>query len=161
MNVFVLDLNPVKAAQYHNNRHCVKMILESTQILSTAAQINIGANPLLYKPTHIKHPCTLLATKNRSNYIWVLELTKALLGEYTYRFGKDHKSGRLVKHLSEIAPRIPSGELSFAQAMPDTYKKEDPVEAYRAYYRGDKRFDKAGRPLDVWTKRQKPDFMEI
>lgn len=161
MNVFVLDLDPQKAAQYHNNRHCVKMILESCQILSTAAQINVGVQENLYKPTHKNHPCTILATKNRANYVWVLELTKALLEEYTYRFEKTHKSGRLISHLTDMAPSIPLGDLSFAQAMPDPYKANDPVEAYRAYYRGDKRFDKSGKRLDVWTKRQKPSFMEV
>ena len=30
------------------------------------------------------------------------------------------------------------GPTPFAQAMPDEYKQEDAVEAYRAYYMGDK-----------------------
>ena len=160
MNVFVLDLDPVIAAQYHNNRHCVKMILESAQILSTAAQLNTEVNPSLYRPTHSKHPCTVLATKNRANYEWVLCLMKSLLDEYTFRFGKEHKSGRLITHLENMAPNIPEGALSFAQAMPDVYKDADPVKAYRAYYSGDKRFDKAGKPLDIWTNRPKPEFMK-
>ncbi len=33
MNIFVLDENPVKCAEYHLDKHCIKMILEQTQIL--------------------------------------------------------------------------------------------------------------------------------
>ena len=35
MNIFVLDEDPIKAAEYHCNKHVVKMILESAQMLST------------------------------------------------------------------------------------------------------------------------------
>jgi len=33
MNIFILDNNPKLAAQYHCDKHCVKMILESAQLL--------------------------------------------------------------------------------------------------------------------------------
>ena len=33
MNIFVLDYNPQVAAEYHCDKHVVKMILESAQIL--------------------------------------------------------------------------------------------------------------------------------
>ena len=33
MNIFVLDKNPKKAAEYHCNKHVVKMILESCQMV--------------------------------------------------------------------------------------------------------------------------------
>lgn len=42
MNIFALDLDTKKCAQYHNNRHCVKMILELNQILCTAHRILDG-----------------------------------------------------------------------------------------------------------------------
>ncbi len=29
MNIFVLDENPVKCAEFHNDKHCVKMIIET------------------------------------------------------------------------------------------------------------------------------------
>lgn len=35
MNIFVLDTCPVVAAQYLNDKHVVKMVLESAQILCT------------------------------------------------------------------------------------------------------------------------------
>ncbi len=33
MNIFVLDLNPALAAQYQADKHIVKMVLESAQLL--------------------------------------------------------------------------------------------------------------------------------
>jgi len=35
MNIFYLDKDPVKAAQYSCDKHVVKMILESAQMLCT------------------------------------------------------------------------------------------------------------------------------
>ncbi len=36
MNIFYLDSDPIKAAQIQYNKHVVKMILESAQMLCTA-----------------------------------------------------------------------------------------------------------------------------
>lgn len=36
MNIFLLDRNPVKAAQAHGDKHVVKMLLEACQLLYTA-----------------------------------------------------------------------------------------------------------------------------
>ena len=41
MNVFVLDKNPKKAAEYHCNKHVVKMILETCQMMTTACWIDL------------------------------------------------------------------------------------------------------------------------
>ena len=35
MNIFVLDTNPITAAQMQCDKHVVKMVLETAQILST------------------------------------------------------------------------------------------------------------------------------
>jgi hypothetical protein len=51
MNIFVLDTNPAKAAKYHNNKHCVKMILETAQLLSTAHRIIDGKQEEIYFKT--------------------------------------------------------------------------------------------------------------
>lgn len=44
MNIFFLDNDPKLAATYHNDKHAVKMILESAQLLSTALRISDGVN---------------------------------------------------------------------------------------------------------------------
>ena len=36
MNIFFLDPDPATAASYHNDKHVVKMVLETAQMLSTA-----------------------------------------------------------------------------------------------------------------------------
>ena len=40
MNIFILDENIEKCAQYHCDKHIIKMILESAQLLCTAHWIN-------------------------------------------------------------------------------------------------------------------------
>ena len=42
MNIFVLDKNPIRAAQLQCDKHVVKMIVESAQMLSTAHRILDG-----------------------------------------------------------------------------------------------------------------------
>ena len=42
MNIFVLDKDPVVAAQMQCDKHVVKMIVESAQMLSTAHRILDG-----------------------------------------------------------------------------------------------------------------------
>lgn len=157
MNVFVLDLDTEKAAQYHNNRHLVKMILESAQILSTAVQLN-QPNEELYKIAYPKHPVVIKATQNRSNFIWVANLAKELCREYTFRAGKIHKSLPVINKASLYSSIIPFGELEFAQAMPEEFKDKDPVVAYRTYYILAKDRDKNGKRMDEWFPREKPNW---
>ena len=61
MNIFFLDKDPIIAAQYHCDKHCVKMILESAQLLSTAHRVldEDDAHPDLYKVAHKNHPSTI------------------------------------------------------------------------------------------------------
>lgn len=42
MNIFFLDYSPAKAAEYHCDKHVVKMIVETAQILSTVVRIKRG-----------------------------------------------------------------------------------------------------------------------
>jgi len=157
MNVFVLDENPAIAAQYHTDVHVRKMLLESAQILSTACYLNGINDSNLYRPTHIKHPCVVEAAISRENYKWLCSLYLSLCVEYKYRFGKWHKSYNLLSSIYSHKPEFPiSGNLCFAQAMPDEYKDENPVIAYRNYYEACKMKDKNGKSMAFWTKRGKP-----
>ena len=148
MNIFVLDENPSLAAKYHCDKHVVKMILESAQMLST-----INPSPSSYKPTHKNHPCTLWAAASFNNYQWLYRLALALGDEYTYRYGKVHKSIGVIlslpnpKHLPNT-PRTP-----FALAMPDQYKSACAIESYRAYYVNEK------KDILKYTKRAIPSFI--
>jgi len=149
MNIFVLDLNPIKAVKYHNDRHCVKMILETTQLLSTALPYLDQGRVGPYKSTHINHPCSVWTRTCKGNYHWLWKLGIALCEEYTYRYGRIHKCESYLKDLRLSKP-IPKKMTQFAQAMPERYKNSNAVAAYRAYYMGEKRH------LAKWTKRENP-----
>ena len=126
MNIFILDTNPVLAAQMQCDKHCVKQVLESAQILSTVA-----GGP--YKPTHANHPCVLWAGANKTNYNWLARHAIALCEEYTRRYGRRHKSQDVIEQLQQ-APNLPVGITPFVQCMPEQFKDRDTVTAYRRYY---------------------------
>lgn len=158
MNIFVLDKIPEAAAQYHCDKHVVKMILESAQMLCTVANELGLTTP--YKTTHKNHPCTKWARESKANYRWLLDLFIALHYEWQYRYNHktNHKSfDKLLVGLDYqlVLDSLPDlGLTPFAQAMPDNYKDIDAVKAYRAYYLGDK------ADLLYYTKRNKPNWME-
>ena len=132
MNIFILDSDPAKAAQYHCDKHVPKMILESAQMLST-----VLGGP--YKPTHRNHPCTLWVAKSRANAAWLWSLARHLNIEYKRRFShtKNHKSWDVIASLEPaLHSSLPDEFMTpFVQAMPDKYRCDDAVTAYRAYYR--------------------------
>ena len=164
MNIFVLDNNPQTAAQMMCDKHVVKMIVESAQMLSTAHRVLDGTEwtdyakngrrikrwkspyklmeDMLYKASFVGHPCTQWVMKNDKNYYWLVEHAYELCREYTRRYGKVHKSDDLISLIRFRKPtNIPIADsvTPFAQAMPDDYKNKDAVEAYRTYYRNDKK----------------------
>ena len=160
MNIFVLDTDPVKAAKAHCDKHVVKMILETAQMLCSA--FPKGFAP--YKQAHYNHPCTKWARASRENYSWLIELGMALHQEYQYRYGegKKHKSFAVIKWCQEHIDYIDfpeRGQTPFAQAMPDDYKTENPVAAYRTYYINDKKeiLDYTRRNAPSWTEWKKWD----
>ena len=136
MNIFVLDKNPHVAAMYACDKHVVKMILESAQMLCSVQPE--GTAP--YKRSFYNHPCTKWVRASSENYDWLIEHARALCTEYTRRYGKVHKSEKVIDWCDANRPELPDvGLTPFAQAMPEDYKNEDAVEAYRTYYRNDKR----------------------
>ena len=151
MNIFILDTDIEKCAQYHVDKHCVKMILEYAQLLSTTVNLSGGTAP--YKTTHKNHPCAIWARDSLSNWHYLRDLGITLHKEYQYRYGKTHKSGLVIESLGE--PNIPDiGLTPFAQAMPDEYKCDDAVIAYRNYYLG------AKANLFSWKDREVPEWIE-
>ena len=143
MNIFVLDEDPKVAAQMMCDKHVVKMILESDQILSTVCwKQNI---PAPYQPTHVNHPSVVWAGKSRQNYRWLLDHLFELLNEYNRRYDKIHKveyDGIFNILCSRIISlKFAEKELtSFPQCMPDTYRSDNPVIAYRNYYKAEKSY---------------------
>jgi len=148
MNIFVLDQDPAMAAEYNCDKHIVKMVLELFQQLGSAV-IRNGATsdmmPLTSKGTPLKggyhnHPCTKWCGDTRENFKWAYQHALELCNQYTIRYDKTHSCQRGIEQLSTMDAIIPSSNLTpFAQAMPDQYKDQDAVKAYRSYYLGEKR----------------------
>jgi hypothetical protein len=137
INIFILDLEHERNAQYHIDKHVVKMVLESAQILSTVCHKNGLEAP--YRATHKQHPCVLWAEKSIQNYNWLLKFAKELCKEYTYRYKKNHKSEGVIKWLTANKPELPDSKLTeFVQVVPDKYISDNVVTAYRSYYIGEK-----------------------
>jgi hypothetical protein len=152
MNIFVLHNNPKIAAQMHNDKHVVKMILETAQLLCTSIIVNGGEAP--YKCTHVNHPSAIWARESKANYLWLVKLGLFLCKEYTFRYNKVHKSKAVIEYCLKNMPNFEKKEMTdFALAMPDQYKLGSAVESYRAYYLGEK------MPISNWTKRDKPDWL--
>ena len=127
MNIFYLDEDPVKAAKYQYNKHVVKMILESAQMLCTAHHLIMGDDAdVPYKIAHPKHPSTQWVTYSASNYAWLYQHMLALGDEYTKRYGKTHLT--ITKCKDKLA-KLPGGIFNVGftqppQAMPDEYKRD-------------------------------------
>lgn len=136
MNIFALDNDPVQAARDQCNKHVVKMILESAQLLCTALYLR-GAptESLPYRPTHVRHPSTLWTAASPDNVAWLWLHALELCDEYERRYGKRHKTGSALVQLQSL---VPDGDwrshTPFAQAMPEEWKGPDAVTAYRCYY---------------------------
>lgn len=155
MNIFVLDTDVKLAAQAHVDKHCVKMILETTQLLNNALIVGSPGYQPVYKQTHKNHPCSIWATESVDNFRWLNNLGLALCEEYTFRYGKTHKCQPILEQFSSLIntltlPKI--GMTPFQLCMPDQYKVDDPVESYRNYYRGDKAY------IAKWSKRSQPNW---
>lgn len=136
MNIFVLHEDPKIAAQQQCDKHVVKMVLESAQLLCTA--VNLTGGEAKYKVTHKNHPCSVWARSTKGNFNWLKVHALALCEEYTRRYNKRHKSQDVIEAVSDAT--IPDGELeSFVLTMPEQYKTDNPIESYREFYRREKK----------------------
>jgi hypothetical protein len=153
MNIFYLDDDPVVCAQYHCDKHVVKMILEHLQMICTNLYLDGRIEKESYvSPGFKNHPCTIWARQSYENEKYLRDLTFSLLLEYEFRYGKLHTSAFKYAGLIEIdRPKI--GFTQPAQAMPDYCKVPDnSVKAYRNYYLYEKvRFAR-------WSKRSIPEW---
>lgn len=159
MNIFLLDFDPKKAARFHCDKHVVKMILETAQLLYCAHWMINSALllPNAYRKTHPNHPCAVWTRESLANYDWLSDLGMALCDEFVFRYGHAHKTHAHLMWLSVHRPAIPNlGITEIRQAMPDIYKRANPVEAYRAFYRENKMIL---RGIVHYSKRSPPAFL--
>lgn len=171
MNIFILDENKSLCAQYHNDKHIVKMPTETGQILSTALY-NVGQLPAPWiTPSHRNHGCVRWAGESMQNFLWLCELGLCLCDEYSYRFTppnstpKSHAAKSVILHCQGLVflckDRFPDQKklTPFYLAIPANciciaHKDffENTVLSYRYYY------CKAKQHLAKWTKRSIPTW---
>lgn len=173
MNIFFLHTVAAVAAEWHCDKHVVKMILESTQLLWTAQHVLHGGPPPDidtapttkagihgYKPTHKNHPCNRWVRESPANYRWLCDLADALVAEYHHRYPARRGAHACEAHLAWLRahpppfpPTAPRSLTWPALAMPDEYKiSKNPTVCYRAYYLGAKShfLNYTGRAPPVW-----------
>ncbi len=162
MNIFFLDHDPQLAAQFQCNKHVVKMILESAQLLSTVHHLknkkDIKFLEKIYMPTHEKHPCTLWLLESKEHYLWLAKHAIFLCEEYEYRYEKIHKSKAIIILCYKNIPKN-LGNNKFIdppKAMPDFLKNENEnsVTAYRKYYTEHKKY----KIKCEWKRRDPPSW---
>jgi len=180
LNIFFIDRSPEVAAQQMVDKHVVKMVLETAQLLSMAhrvldgrkvTMINNGRKRTSYvidhpitekvfcaaSGSHVNHPCAIWVRESIHNYDWLAKHFFALAKEYTYRYGKIHKLNNsdfntYAIHRPYHIPVVPHTPVKLA--MPDEYKvSDDPIECYRNYYKYGK------SSLHKWKKRPVPDWI--
>ena len=177
MNIFFIDTDPVVAAQSMVDKHVVKMILESAQLLSTAHRVLDGKlvegksktgrkvkryiledarETVMYSATHVNHPSAVWCRTSVENYNWLVDHFFALMEEYTHRYNKKHKCfGELSYMLQSPPKKLENYDWTpMPSAMADEYKiGDDPLENNRNYYRiGKARMHK-------WTNRNQPEWL--
>ena len=170
MNIFVLDLDPEVAAQMHCDKHIPKMCVEAAQMMASALrrhgatdeQMPLTKKGTPYKGGYAHHPCTVWAGDSWANLKWLCLHGMELTIEYSRRFGKIHACEDPILRMTSLAkqmcraldmPHDKDAMTPFAQAMPDEYRDDDPVVAYRAYYHS-KQFAKweKGTPAPDWWR---------
>ena len=164
MNLFILDIDPVLSAQYHTDKHIVKMPTETAQMISFVYHDKNYWNKEIpefvmgFSKTHYKHPCSIWIRESISNFLYACRLGLELYREYQYRYEnpEGHKRTKAIFDFAiENPPNLPNiGTTPFALAMDEKFIKFScPVENYREYYRAGKNH------LFSWKKRQVPVFL--
>jgi len=157
MNIFYLHSVPIVAARLHCDKHVVKMVLETAQILAAVHHIHGNGDNVTYKATHINHPCVKWAAASPANYTWLQRLGYELCKEYSFRYDRTHKCEQYITGELEIAPEAllnqPNIWIEPPKCMPDEYKRDTVEDSYRAYYAG------AKASIAKWTSRAVPLFM--
>lgn len=177
MNIFYVSHDPMDAAQALVDKHVVKMILESAQLLSTAHRVLDGIEiegksqtgrkakrwilpdareGIIYTATHINHPSAVWCRTSVRNYDWLVDHFYALMREYTHRYGKTHKCYGEISYMLQSPPhKLKAWDWTeMPSCMAEEYIISDnPIINYRNYYREGK------KNLHKWTNRQPPEWI--
>lgn len=177
MNLFLLHRKHSKNVRKYCNRHAVKMVLETAQLLWAAAHVggatldDLSVTP--YKLTHKWHPTAIWVRKTLENWEYTMKFAFKLSREYTRRYNKVHKCHAHFVALRKLGyhPPLETRQIKnacgtikktkctpFPLAMPEecvVYRKNkvDAVRSYRKYYKKkNKEWTEKGRPMKYTTK---------
>lgn len=170
MNIFAIEGNEqtgeidwYKSGRTQDNLRTVKMLLETTQLLSSAMHLNGMTGP--YKLNHAKHPSTLWAAESSENWKDLYAHAMGLVDEYTVRFGKEHKC---IPVLKKMIKEVNFNKFSNHQstplklAMPDNFKTSNPVKSYRDFYSTKEKMRYPSSKVPDWfRKRRTLPFIEV
>ena len=133
MNIFVTSPDPVACARYLDTIRVNKMVTETAQILSTAANTCAGKQVATYKSYNPNHPVVLWAMRSRGNYFWLYAHFVALCKEYIKRRKRYHKSYiKCLNELANLSDYIPQGQRTeFLNASKNHKHIPDVFEAYK------------------------------
>jgi len=182
MNLFFLDRDLDRCAEYHIDKHVTKMVLEAAQLLTTTVWIDklFGYVPeklsseqlkelnhakskepsieertfTRYLPTHVSHPSAVWVRSSIEHYYWTVNYANALTEEAVYRGFKRHASCTEVNRLPDLKHLPDVGWTDPTLAMPEHLKGPDHIQAYRMFYMLDK------WPFASWKVRGKPHWWD-
>lgn len=141
MNIFYIDSDPKVAARQLVDDHIRKMQIESAQMLCTTFHHYGVEAP--YKKAHYNHPSTKWTRESLDHATWLLEHGLEICDEFVVRYGKEHATRKVLlwvkDNLPLISDKFPNvGFVPPPQCMPDEYKTDDTIKAYRDFYIKDK-----------------------
>lgn len=164
MNYFYLDEDVTKNAQSLHDAHLRKMIVETAQLLCAAYHLNTRLTPPC-KLTHKNHPVGVWVRSRKQNFNELYTYLEELLKEYEYRFDKEHKSKEVLEWVRGNFGVYMNCDVTFSEkkervlCMPERYKVDSVVESYRNYYNAEKLYDKNGKFIGKYTRREKPEWL--
>lgn len=178
MNIFYFDNDPECCAMQYIDKHVIKMILESAQILSTVYRLKRGQettilqngrrvkkfiidditlNSQLYQATHIHHPAVQWTLFSYQNFIFLKQLMIAINNEYQWRYNHTtpHKSMFILDYIQNLSLKdFEQDQMTTPiSCMDQQYIISDsPIINYRNYY------IHAKSQFATWKKRESPHW---
>lgn len=172
MNLFILDSDPIQAAQYYQDLHVNKIIIEGSQMISGAYELDELKDPSCPRTqkgtprTHgfRNHPMSKWVRETKENFEWTLQHLNQLSKEWSYRFNKPrHFTQDFFDWCAANPPKINNISLTlqpqcFTKSFPQCIVEGNPVKGYRNYYNAAKTQFKFGSKIKkaTWTNREIP-----
>ena len=156
VNIYVFGNKPIEIVKVLDDNFLKKVVFELAQILCQVQRRYSFSHPFFHKAVERDHPCVLWAGMTDANYSWTYEYFLQASREYSYRFGKIHRSWLLLGMLLRNLPKgiLEAGISPFVQAVPEQYKTGDARISYLHYYKAEKI-----SIFSKWTNRPVPEFV--